>query len=134
MGRLLVATDGSEHSRKALDKALGMAGEDDEIVVLYVIPAGGIKELEAMNPEGQKDEAREIVNRAVDVAKARNRKVIAVVREGNVADEIINFARELECSLILIGSKGMSKVGSFALGHVAESVARNADRAVLILR
>jgi nucleotide-binding universal stress UspA family protein len=134
MGRMLVACDGSEHSKKALDKALNMAGEDDEIIVLFVIPSGGIKEFEGLNPEGQKAEAREIVNKAVDVVKARGRKAIAVVREGNVADEIILFARELECSLILIGSKGMSKVGSFSLGHVAESVARNADRAVLIIR
>ena len=134
MGRMLVACDGSEHSRKALDKAISMAGEEDEVVVLYVIPTGGIKEFEGLNMEGAKARAQDVVNQAVEVIRARGKKAIAVVREGDIADEIIHFAKELECSLILIGSKGMSKVGTFALGSVAERVAKDADRAVLIIR
>lgn len=134
MGRMLVACDGSEHSRKALDKAISMAGEEDEIIVMFVIPTGGIKEFEGLNSEGAKARAQDVVNEAVEIIKSRGKRAIAVVREGNIADEIIHFARELECTLILIGSKGMSKVGTFSLGSVAENVAKNADRAVLIIR
>ena len=134
MGRMLVACDGSEHSRKALDKAISMAGDEDEVVVLYVIPTSGMKEFEGLNAEGAKASAQDVVNQAVEIIKARGKRAIAVVREGDIAEEIIHFAKELECSLILIGSKGMSKVGTFALGSVAENVAKNADRAVLIIR
>lgn len=134
MGRMLVACDGSEHSRKALDKAISIAGEEDEVVVLYVIPKGGLREFTGLNPEGAKAKAQDIVNEAADIIKLRGKKAIAVIREGNPAEEIIHFARELECTLILIGSQGMSRVGSFTLGSVAENVAKNADRAVLIIR
>lgn len=134
MGRMLVACDGSEHSRKALDKAISMAGDEDEVVVLYVIPTSGIKEFEGLNMEGAKARAQDVVNDAVEVIRARGKKAIAVVREGDIAEEIIHFAKELECSLILIGSMGMSKIGTFSLGSVAEKVAKNADRAVLIIR
>ncbi|MDO9538287.1 MAG: universal stress protein [Thermoplasmata archaeon] len=134
MGRMLVACDGSEHSRKALDKAISMAGDDDEIVVLYVIPTAILQEFNDIGPDVPKSMAQDIVNQSVDIIKARGKKAIAVVREGDIADEIIHFAKELECSLILIGSVGMSKIGKFALGSVAEKVARNADRAVLIIK
>jgi len=134
MGRMLVACDGSEHSRKALEKAITLAGENDEIVALYVIPQAIIEEFKGFVPDVTKAEAQDVVNKAADMIKARGKKAIALVREGNVAEEIIHFAKELECSLILIGSKGMSKIGAFTLGSVAEHVAKNADRAVLIIK
>ena len=134
MGRMLLAYDGSDHSRKALDKATSMAAENDEIVVLYVIPTAILDEFKGIGPEVPKSRAQDIVNEAVDIIKAREKKAIAVVREGDVAGEIILFANELECSLILIGSKGVSKIGRFSLGSVAEKVARHAETAVLIIR
>lgn len=134
MGRLLLAYDGSEHSRKALDKAISMAADEDEIIVLYVIPSAILDEFSDIAPDVTKAKAQDIVNDAVDIIRAREKKAIAVVREGDVAGEIILFASELECSLILIGSKGVSKIGRFSLGSVAEKVARHAETAVLILR
>lgn len=134
MGRMLVACDGSEHSRKALEKAITMAGEDDEIVALYVIPQALIEEFKGVIPEVTKAAAQEVVNQAMETIKSRGKRGLALVREGNVAEEIIHFARELECSLILIGAKGTGKIGTFALGSVAEHVAKAADRAVLIIK
>lgn len=134
MGRMLVACDGSEHSRKALEKAINMAGEDDEIVVLYVIPQTVIEEFKGVIPEVTMAAAQEVVNQALETIKSRGKKGMALVRQGNIAEEIIHFAKELECSLIIIGSKGMSKISTFALGSVAEHVAKDADRAVLIIK
>ncbi len=134
MSEILLAYDGSDHSRKALDKATEMAGEEDEIVVLYVIPAALIEEFKDVDPEVSRSKAHEIVNKAVSIIKAREKKALGVVHEGDVAEEIINFAVELHCNLIIVGSKGVSKIGRFTLGSVAEKVARHADKAVLIVR
>jgi nucleotide-binding universal stress UspA family protein len=134
VAEILLAYDGSDHARKALEKAISLAGEGDEIAVLYVIPSALREEFEGMDPEISKGKAREVVNEAVSIIKARERKAMAVVHEGDVAEEIINFATELQCSLIIIGSKGVSKIGRFTLGSVAEKVARHADKAVLIVR
>jgi len=134
MAELLLAYDGSDHARKALDKAVALATEDDEIVVLYVIPTAIISEFKGLDSGISKGKAREIVNGAVDIIKARGKKAIAVVHQGDVAEDIINFANELHCSLIIIGSKGVSKIGRFSLGSVAEKVARHADCPVLIVR
>ena len=134
MGRILVACDGSEHSRKALDKAISMTGEQDRIIVLYVIPDAILDEFKDIKPEVNRTKAWDIVNKAMEIIIAREKQGIAVVREGDIADEIIHYASELECSLIIIGSKGISKIGRFSLGSVAEAVAKNAETAVLIIK
>jgi len=134
MGMILLAYDGSEHSQKALDKAISMSNEEDKIIVLYVIPEAILDEFKDMKPEINKAKAWDIVNKAIEIIIAREKQGIAVVKEGDIADEIIRYARELECSLILIGSKGMSKIGRFSLGSVAEAVAKNAETAVLIIK
>ena len=131
---ILLAYDGSDLSRKALDKAISMTGEEDKIIVLYVIPDAIIDEFKNIAPETTKAKAWDIVNQAIEIINAREKQGIAVVREGNIADEIIHYADELDCSLILIGSKGMSKIGRFSLGSVAENVAKNAETAVLIIK
>lgn len=134
MSEILLAYDGSEHSTKALEKASSMAAEDDEVVVFYVVPAVLMEEFKDLDPAVSKTRAHEVLNEAVDTLKARGKRVRGVIHEGDVAEEIINFASELKCSIIIIGSKGMSKIGRFSLGSVAEKVARHADRPVLIVR
>ena len=134
MGMLLLAYDGSDLSRKALDKAISMTEDEDKIVVLYVIPEAILEEFKEMAPETTKAKAWDIVNQAIEIINARGKQAIGVVREGDIADEITHYADELECSLILIGSKGVSKIGRFSLGSVAEKVAKNAETAVLIIK
>jgi nucleotide-binding universal stress UspA family protein len=134
MGRILLAYDGSEHSEKALDKASEMANVEDDVVVLYVIPAALREEFSIMESEVSRTHAQDIVNRAIEKLKARQKKSLGVVMEGDIAEEIIRYATELEASIIVIGSKGLSKIGRFSLGSVAEKVARHADKPVLIVR
>ncbi len=134
MSEILLAFDGSEYSAKALEKASSMAVGDDEIIVFYVMPAVLMKEFKDLDPAVSKTRAQEVVNEAVGTLKARGKRVTGVIHEGDVAEEIINFASKLKCSIIIIGSKGMSKIGRFSLGSVAEKVARHADRPVLIVR
>ena len=134
MGMILLAYDGSEHSLKALDKAISMSGEEDKIIVLYVIPKAILDEFKDVEPEVNRAKAWDIVNKAIEIIIAREKQGIAVVKEGDIASEIIRYAKELECSLILIGSKGISKIGRFSLGSVAEAVAKNAETAVLIIK
>ncbi len=138
MSQILVPYDGSDHSIKAFDKALDMSEEGDEVIILFVIPAALIEEFAIMDPEVSRAKAHEMVNKAIDKAIARNIKAIGLVKEGNVADVIIDFASDMKVGLIIIGSMGkgnsMSKIGRFTLGSVAERVTRHSDRPVMIIR
>ncbi len=134
MAQYLVPYDGSDHSNKALEKALDMSDEGDELIILYVIPAALIKEFAIVDPDVSRAKAHEIVNSAINNVKARGREAIGLVKEGNVADVIIDFAEEMDARMIIMGSVGMSKIGRFTLGSVAEKVTRHSDRPVLIVR
>jgi nucleotide-binding universal stress UspA family protein len=131
---LLVAYDGSEDSTKALDRAEAVRNEGESIIVLFVIPKALIKGLEAIPSEVSHSRAQEFVNAAVRMLAVRGVTAIGVVREGDIAEEILEFAKELDCSMIVLGSKGTSRIGRFTIGSVADRVMRHADRPVLVVR
>jgi len=135
MGEIIVAYDGSEGSQKALNKAGGIMRDDDQLIVVYVLPTEALSsEFAHIDPNISKERAQGVINKALDELKARGINAIGVVREGNVAEEIIKMGGELKCDLIVVGSKGLTKVGTFALGSIADKVARHANRPVLIVR
>lgn len=134
MGDILVAYDGSEGSRKALEKAESMMKEGDQLVVVYVLPTKVIEGFAYFDYELSREEGQETLNEAVEDLKSRSIDAIGLLREGDVAEEIIRIAAETQCDMIVVGSKGLSKVGTFSLGSVAEKVARHANKMVLIVR
>ena len=130
---LLVAYDGSDDANKALERAIAVHHEGESIIVLFVIPNAQLKGLD-IAPEISHSHAQEFVNTAVRKLTVRSVTAIGVVREGDIAEEILDFAKELDCSMIVLGSKGTSRIGRFTIGSVAERVMRHADRPVLVVR
>ncbi|NLB83240.1 MAG: universal stress protein [Synergistaceae bacterium] len=57
-----------------------------------------------------------------------------VVKEGTPSDVIINYAREKEFNLIVIGYRGQSTIERLVVGSTAANVARYAHCSVLIYR
>jgi nucleotide-binding universal stress UspA family protein len=53
---------------------------------------------------------------------------------GQVADTIINIAKEEGSDLIVIGSRGLSGAKRFLLGSISNSVIHHAECPVLIVR
>jgi nucleotide-binding universal stress UspA family protein len=134
MGIKLVAFDGSETSRKAINQAAGLLREGDELLVLMVVPVAAIAEFADVPPDISTVKAHGLVNAAVSELKERGIKALGMVREGDIADEILKIAAEMPVDIIVIGHRGLSKIGRFALGSVADKVARYATRPVLIVR
>lgn len=136
MGEILVAYDDSELAKKALTRAIELMKDGDEIIILYVIPIPLIKEFADFVPEKTIAKARELVNKEVGELQKRKIKAIGVVREGSISDEIIKFSKELECDLIIMGSrgKGHETVSPFVIGSVTENVIRGSACPVLIVK
>jgi nucleotide-binding universal stress UspA family protein len=134
VGKFLVGYDGSEGAKKAIDRAVTMVKEGDEIVVVFVVPPTKIEEFAGFDTDLTVDRAREILDGVAESLEDTGVSASTYVKEGDVADEIIKLGAELECDLIVVGSYGLSKVGTFALGNVAEEVARKATRPVLLIR
>ena len=67
-------------------------------------------------------------------AKEKGLKVNTAIREGDVHDEILAAAEEAKAELIIMGTHGRRGLNRLLLGSVAESVARRARCAVLLVR
>ena len=146
MKKMLVAYDGSDASKKAIDMVLKCADKDDEITLLTVIPAELAEssftkmllptiDLSNYVKSGSfKDKALESLNRIVKEIGSYVEKVNTAVESGDPADEILITAKKTEADVIVLGYKGYGKEGRFLLGSVTDKVVRHASVSVLVVR
>lgn len=133
--KILVAADGSKLSRKAMDYAIRDALTDDAILyLLYVLPKDDlpkeiVKYIKDERFEGGLGKlSSRIVAEAVlkplaeQARKAGVKQVHARVMRGDPAEEIVSFARENQIDMLVLGSRGRSKVGGMLLGSVSNKV------------
>ena len=146
MKKMLVAYDGSDASKKAVDMCLKCSDDDDEIVLLTVIPAELSEssftkmllptiDLSSVVKSGSfKDKAMESLSKIVKEIEPSVKKVDTVVESGDPADEILMTAKKRQADIIIVGYKGYGKEGRFLLGSVTDKVVRHASISVLVVR
>ncbi len=134
LGEILVAYDSSKTAKKAVEHAINLMKPEDKLAVITVVPSAAIKEFADIEPEINLFRARESLNELLSELERRGIAAEGVLREGDIADEILKMGFERECDLIVVGHKGISKISRFQLGSVADKVARYAERPVLIVR
>ena len=143
--KILIATDGSKHGDAAVDTGTRRPWPpDSEFRVLIVMerPAisyvsGGEYEFDLSYNQIAADlrkSLEEIVDQAAEKLQKAGFTTTRAVREGVVAEEIINEAQEWDADLILIGTHGRSGISRFLLGSVAQRVASHAPCSVEIVR
>lgn len=140
--KILVATDGSESVRKAVEAAIKLAKiSEAKLYAVYVIASGGHSvpipkdagferaTLEYFRTEGK--EATAYVEKSGEVAGI---EVESIILEGNPAEEIVDFAEKNDIDLIVMGTLGRTGIQRFLLGSVAENVVRHSKKSVLVVR
>jgi nucleotide-binding universal stress UspA family protein len=145
--KILLATDGSDCSRTAVDAVADRPWpEGSEVKVLsvmelpylpttetWMLPETYFKEVEGAATE----RAEAAVNHARDrlASSAANDLVIrTVIESGSAKDVILNVAETWGADLIVIGSHGVSGWQRFLLGSVSHAVATHAHCSVEIVR
>ncbi len=136
--KVLVATDGSAHSMKAVERALELAEKQGALVTLMSVAYFGADYLEEMPPnirEKLGDEARKALQKAKTLFDAKNLPVDTVVMTGLVpANLIIRKAQEGKFDRIIIGSTGMSGLDKIVMGSTAAKVVAQAPCEVTVVR
>lgn len=127
--KVLFPTDFSESSSKALSFIRNLEGIG-EVVLMHVVSKGETHEEIEANIEEVKNKLFEIEK---EFSKARI-KVKTYVRAGNPSDEIILMAEGEDVSLIAMSSHGKGWLKELLIGSTAWSVARGAERPVLVVR
>lgn len=144
--RILVATDGSSLSKKAVANAIGLAATcGAELVALKVVPRYPQAYFEGSIPLNAKDVARieaqwsEEAQAAVDavkkLAEAKGVKTKALVsRSDIVSDAIIATAKKQKADLVVMASHGRKGIKRLLLGSETQQVLTHCHVPVLVLR
>jgi len=142
--RVLVAVDGSSHSREAIKTAaqqFAFAAIKPKVTVVHVVsvapvvtfvsPVAYVGVLEQnLKMEGQTylAEAQKIL------ADAGVHDVELVLKEGNPAAEICKVAKEINAQLLVIGAQGRSAVQHFLMGSVSTKIATHAPCSTVVVK
>ena len=141
--KVIVATDGSQCSRRALDFIAQRPWEaDDSFITLMVvepIPAGygsgwDVSATAGFESELYSEATRITAEDAEIIRNNGNANVEAKVLTGMVAEQICEFAKESEADLILMGTHGRKGMQHFFLGSVAEEVLKNSPCSVEVIK
>jgi nucleotide-binding universal stress UspA family protein len=135
--RILVAYDGSPAADKAFDAALDLAikYQADLVVVAVARPPEFAEDVET---EAVIDAAREHLEKSFvglrQRADGRGQAVALHVLVGHPAEQIVHFAEQQKCDLIVTGHRGRTLFARFRLGSVSRQALHYAHCAVLVVR
>ncbi len=136
--KVLVATDGSEHSMKAVQRGLELVETQGAQVTLMAVAYYAADYLEGMPPNIQdklEDEAKAALKKGKALFEAKNLPVETVMEAGLVpANLIIAKAQEGKFDRIVIGSTGMNALERILMGSTAAKVVAHAPCEVTVVR
>ena len=132
---IVVATDLNGHSEAALEYARKLATAYGARIVL----AHGMDPLEYAAVDavpgkvrkGLPEGAREVLDKLAGELLREGIHSHSEIRQGAVAQMLVDVARQYEAGLILVGTKGMDGAGPVVVGAIAEQLVRLAPCAVM---
>ncbi|MFC3041767.1 universal stress protein [Virgibacillus xinjiangensis] len=136
--KILLATDGSEHSERAAENAINLAkcNAGSKIDIVYVIDANKAKTdvLNNWNTIDVNDSRKQQMRKAERMAKESGVSHEIKILHGEPGPVIVNYANENQMDVVVIGSRGLNGLQEFVLGSVSHKVAKRADCPVLIVK
>lgn len=144
--KIVVAIDGSPQSDKAAEEAVRMASSaggavKSHVYAILVLPKSDAPAVIDYLPDSGNgshpnlDETRERMFYVIEkAAREADVEFDSVLAYGDPADEIVRFAEEKECDVIVIGSSGKGRVKRALQGSVSIDVALHAHISVYVVR
>jgi nucleotide-binding universal stress UspA family protein len=143
--RILIATDGSERSDRAIEQGVALAKALGSTVIglnaapSFRIYAGSVADitntLEADYRQAAEERARVYLAEVEKVAKAAGVPCETHYLYGEpIHQSIINALGKYQCDLAVMASHGRGSVGSLLLGSVTQKVLAHGEHPVLVVR
>jgi nucleotide-binding universal stress UspA family protein len=134
--RILLATDGSKSSEKALRFLLKHMRPQEmganeveakvEVAVMHAMPFLKYPEV--------KEQGKALIHYYADRLAKAGYRVEEVLKLGHPADEIIKVADHRKVDLIVAGAKGLGAVARFFLGSISTKLVQHSSCSVLVVR
>jgi nucleotide-binding universal stress UspA family protein len=142
--KILVPTDFSTYSDKALQQALDIAVQyKAKVFVLHVIPtiapyaidyAVSVDAMRAAEQQAQDTSSEGMKNELSKYSQVKEVEVHAMVLVGMPSETILKVAEEQGVDLIVIASLGRSGIAKYLIGSVARNILKGATCPVLLTK
>ncbi|HUO63188.1 MAG TPA: universal stress protein [Terriglobales bacterium] len=137
--RAIVALDGSQVAETILPFIFDLAGPLEVTLVRVNVPVRptiveGAAQPIFEDPEVARIDAEEYLAPLAADLRRRGIHVKTQVRKGEAAEEILKAARELNADVIAMTTHGRRGLGRLFFGSVAETVLRESELPVLLMR
>ncbi|ALX48652.1 universal stress protein [Lentibacillus amyloliquefaciens] len=135
--KILIATDGSEHSFRSTQHAIQLAEKFGGTIDIVYVVDGNTAKSDVLNSTNK-----------YEIEKKRNEKVKAVkqmvldanieckthILHGEPGPTVVEFTNDNNFDCVVIGSRGLNKLQTMILGSVSHKVAKRVDCPVLIVK
>jgi nucleotide-binding universal stress UspA family protein len=139
--KILLAADGSPYTKKALAFLVtheGVAGPDDELVVLNVQPPvpPGVKGMVGASvvTDYHREEALKVIEPIKEFMGRHQIPFRCLWVVGSAADEIVKAAGTEKAQMIVMGTHGYGVVARLVMGSVAQKVVAQSEVPVLLVK
>lgn len=124
--RLVVGFDGSDHSKRALERAAALAGKEGHVFVVSAIPSKAeVSDMVVRN---------RVLEEAAATLSAHGVPHSSIEATGKPAAAISKAADDHSADMIVVGSRGLGTAASLLLGSCSYSLVHGASHDVLVVR
>lgn len=138
--KILIPTDGSEHSMRAAEYGISIAKMvGAQILVVFVVDEvvldqlAKITEREAAERE-LKEDGKGYVNYVLSMVEKKGVSASSLIEVGSPFEQIVNIAKDSNVDLIVMGTYGRRGAERILIGSVAERVIGYASCPVLVVK
>ncbi|MBT2694053.1 universal stress protein [Bacillus sp. ISL-55] len=137
--KILLAADGSEHSKRAADHAIMIAkcqGDDAKIEIVYSVDGDSSKSdvLSNWNSADINDKRKERLKEIEQKARTSGVNFEIKILHGEPGPAVVDYTNKNKFDLVVIGSRGLNGLQELMLGSVSHKVAKRANCPVMIVK
>ncbi|AVR00389.1 universal stress protein [Oceanobacillus iheyensis] len=135
--KILIATDGSEHSFRSTQHAVQLADKFDGAIDIVYIVDGQTAKSDVLNSTDKyaiEKKRNEKINAVKQMVTDANIECEAHILHGEPGPTIVGFANKHDFDCVVVGSRGLNKLQTMVLGSVSHKVAKRVECPVLIVK
>ncbi len=136
---ILLATDGSDHSRRAIDQTLKMVSPHKDQVhidLIYVVD-GETSKKDVLNYGDSQTASQKRKEKFMDIIQYIESEGVSTdfkLLHGDPAEEMIEYANEHDYDCVVIGSRGRNKFQTLILGSVSHKLVKYVQSPVMVIK
>ncbi|MFC7062934.1 universal stress protein [Halobacillus seohaensis] len=136
---ILLATDGSEHSKRAIEQTIKMVSPyKDQVKIELVYSVDGEKSKNDVLKHGDSHTAtakrKEKFLDTIQHIESQGVKAEVTLLHGEPAETLIEYANENDYDCVITGSRGKNKFQTLILGSVSHKLVKYVKAPVIIVK